>query len=795
MNPKFNLLVLALLACLPSFSQSTPGKATIKARISDMNQEALPFASVSLQKLPDSTIVRITSTNEEGIAYFDNLPEGEYALTSSFVGYESQMVPGILLVGDRSVVLNDIRLKSNSTQLSEVVVRGDIGITELSPGKIVYRASELTSQTGGTAGDILKSMPSVAMGGSPNHNRDIRLRGLGNGYTQVLINGKTSGISGNNRETVLDQIPASAIDYIEIITNPSAEYQADGINGIVNIVLKKGFGDHALKGTVSFIADNADGYNGSVSLSQQKEKFEYFVTYDLLQRTINNDKLTEKVNFKNGTYDGTQITDQRESKSFRNENLRINANYKPWKNALVSGGLIYGRQLEVKTKTITINTTKADDSFKDASNRTEPESKDNKYYEYSLDFKQSFKNGSVLKTSFSYLDLNQPKIKEINAQKLNANGTYNGNPSMQLEDEMMNDDNYFATVDYTLPIGKRNKLKAGYRLASLNRDLVNSLSVFNHTEGKWETTKATEKNFYFSEKTNAWYVSDEFRWNFIKINAGLRAEHTDLNTQSPLDQIDKNSQYLMLLPTGNVQISLDTTQYFVVSAGKRLRRPAFNDINPFVDNRDPLKVKQGNPDLRPEYSYNYEIGYFKNFRKFNVGVNFFYRDIHDLIQKVITEDENNIQYEMPDNFIGAYLQGVEIMASIRATRWWTINASYSYFESKINDPEFNGDALKDQVQFSAKLISDFKLPKDINIQIAGNYLGPKPSVQESENELYFVDIGLSKGFLTNGIFMLRVSDVFDTIVKRKSKTTDVSITNETENTRGKIISAGLKWNF
>lgn len=135
------------------------------------------------------------------------------------------------------------------------------------------------------------------------------------------------------------------------------------------------------------------------------------------------------------------------------------------------------------------------------------------------------------------------------------------------------------------------------------------------------------------------------------------------------------------------------------------------------------------------------------------------------------------------------------MASARATRWWTMNASYSYFESKIDGPEFNGDALKDQVQFSAKLISDFKLPKDINIQIAGNYLGPKPSVQESENELYFVDIGLSKKFLTNGIFMLRVSDVFDTIVKRKTKTTDVSLTNETENTRGQIISAGLKWNF
>ncbi|MWB96487.1 TonB-dependent receptor [Flavobacterium sp. GA093] len=685
--------------------------------------------------------------------------------------------------------------KDSISALQEVIVSSKIGVTQIEPQKIRFNTSDLASQNGGTAGDILKSMPSVAMGGSPNHNRDIRLRGLSNGYTQVLINGKNSGISGNNRETVLDQIPASAIEYIEIITNPSAEYQGDGINGIVNIVLKKGYTNSTLKGNITFMADNADGYNGSLSLSQQKDKFGYIISYDRLQRTINNDKFVEKINSKNGIYDGTQLTNQLEEKTFLNENFRLNTNFGLWKNAVANAGLNYGRQLEVKDKNIDINTTKADESFKDSSIRTEPETKDNKYFEYIFDIKQTFKNNGVLKFAFNYLDFEQPKTKNINIQKLNANGTFSGNPTLQEETEMLKDNNYFGNIDYSMPIGKNNNLKAGYRLASLNRDLDNSIATFNHTTGNWDTAQTDDKNYSFTENTHALYITDEFKWKFFKINGGLRMEQTHLELESPIDAIYESRDYTMWLPNLTAQFNLDETQYIALGFGKRVRRPAFQDLNPFIDNRDPLVIKQGNPDLKPEYSYNYEIGYLKSFERFNAGVNIFYRDIHDLIQKVTTEDDNNILYEKPDNFAGAFLKGIELISSAKLTKWWTVNASYSYFESEINDDMFNGDALKDQVKYTAKLIMDFSLPQEFKVQLIGNLIGPKPSPQESEKELYFVDLGITKNFLKNGTFMLRVSDLFDTVTKQKTKIATNSVTYETENTQGQIVSAGVKWNF
>jgi outer membrane receptor for ferrienterochelin and colicin len=789
------IILSSIFAFFTAFSFAQSNRGSLQANILNSNNEPLPFATISLLNSADSSFIKNALSNESGVVYFNNITEGNYALSISYVGYEQKYSNNIIVKEGVTTKVGKIKLESFSKQLSEVVIKSQIGVTQISPGRIVYSASDLISQNGGTAGDILKNMPSVAMGGSPNHNRDIRLRGLGSGYTQVLINGKNSGISGNNRETVLDQIPASAIDYIEIITNPSAEYQGDGINGIVNIVLKKGNVDDAIKGSISFLSDNMDGYNGSLSLSQQKDKFEYYVGYDRLQRTIDNDKFSERTLFKNDLYDGMQTIHQREEKSFLNENLRVDGKYKLWKGAVISSGFIFGRQLEVKNKDIDINTTKADGSFKDRSFRTEPESKDNKFYEYSFDFRQTFKNNSVLKASISYLDFNQPKTKGIQTQKFKVNGTYDGNPTLLEETEMLNDDNYFANLDYALPIGKKNKIKMGYRLASLNRNLDNSLAKFNHTEGKWESSQSNQNNFIFSENTHALYVTNELNYKFIKLNAGIRAEQTYLSNESPLDGIKKTSSYLLVLPSISAQFNIDSTQYIIAGFGKRVRRPAFKDLSPFLDDRDPLRIKEGNLDLKPENSYNFELGYLKNFKKFNIGVNLFHRDIHDLIEKVISEDANNIQYTRPDNLSGAFLTGVEIMSSAQLAKWWTVNASYSYFESQISDPLFKGDAIKDQLKYAAKLLMDFNLKKQFNIQIAGNYLGPKPSQQASEKELYFVDFGISKTFFKNGQLMLRVSDVLDSVVKRKTISTPQSINNEIENTRGRVVSAGLKWNF
>lgn len=679
--------------------------------------------------------------------------------------------------------------------LSEVIISANIGATNIEPGKITYKVSELASQNGGTAGDILKSMPSVAMGGSPNHNRDIRFRGLGNGYSLVLINGRNTGITGNNRETVLDQIPASSIDYIEIISSPGAEYQSDGINGIINIVLKKNR-NTGLHGSVGFMADNVDGYNGSIALSKKTERLDIALNYDKLRRTINNDKTTDRTNFKNGVYDGGQMIDQRENKSFTNENLGLAVRYKPWKKATLNSEFLYGKQIEDKTKRSDTRSLNAAGAFKDHSVQDETEVRKNNYYEYSGEFKQGFANHSTLRAAFSFSLYDQPRTKSMTNNKYNADGTLKDTkPVRQEETEELEDRNYFTHLDYTLPLKKWGTFRTGYRFSALNRDLLNTLSQYDYTSGQWKVSQGNENNYEFGENTHAGYVIHEISWHSLKLNAGLRSEHTTLHTVSPVDKLDRKSDYLLLLPNVNLQINLDSTQYITAGFGKRVRRPAFKDLSPFVDNRDPAKVKMGNPNLLPEEAWTYEIGYLKNFNNFNIGANVFYRDLDNLIQKVNSEDSNGVLYEKPDNFAGAWLAGIELMSSANISKWWRMNASFSWFDSRITDAAFNGDAIKDQVKWMAKLIQDFTLFQDMRIQVAANYLGPKPSKETSEKSLFFMDLGIEKPFLKQGRFMVRVSDVFDGVTKRKTNTTVNSISREIEDTRGGIVSAGVKWTF
>lgn len=689
----------------------------------------------------------------------------------------------------------DTDSSDNSKTLSEVVISANIGATRIEPGKITYKVAELPSQNGGTAGDILKGMPSVAMGGSPNHNRDIRFRGLGNGYTMVLINGRNTGITGNNRETVLDQIPASSIDYIEIISSPGAEYQSDGINGIINIVLKKNRLD-GLHGSLQFMADNADGYSGSMAVSKKWNKLDLSVQYDKLRRTINNDKTTDRTNFKNGVFDGTQFTDQREIKTFTNDNLNLGLQYKPWEKASLQTNFLYGKQIEDKTKAVETRAFNATNAFKDHSEQKESEFRKNEYYEFAVDFKQGFNNKSMLRAAFNISMFDQPRTKSLINQKYNEDGTMKDNkPNRQEEAEQLEDRNYFANLDYSVPVKKWGTIRAGYRFSSLNRDMHNALSQYNYNSGKWVVNEGNENNFKFGEDVHALYLSNEFRFRSVRIQAGVRNEQVSLKTISPVDKLDKSSNYGMLLPNLNLQWNLDSSQYITASFGKRVRRPAFKDLSPYVDNRDPTKIKMGNPDLKPEEAWTYEIGYLKNFHHFNIGANVFYRDLKNLIQKVNSEGSEGVLHEKPDNFAKAYLAGIELMSSATLTKWWNVNASFSWFDSKIKDEAFSGDAIKDQVKWMAKMIHDVVVFNDLKLQIAANYLGPKPSRETSEERLFFLDFGAEKPILKQGRLFLRVSDVFDTVTKKKINTTTNSVSREIEDTRGRIINLGLKWNF
>jgi len=342
----------------------------VTGNLVDAGSEPVAFASVVLTRNSDGQAIAVLS-DDKGYFCLNNIKNGDYRLTVSLLGFEPWSGPVVVADDAATVNLPDIKMVTNSTDLAEVLITGTSHISQIKPSLIKYKTSSLISQSGGTAGDILKNMPSVAMGGSPGHNRDIRFRGLGNAYTKVLINGREAGLSGNNRETVLDQIPAGSISHIEIMAVPGAEYQGEGINGIVNIVLKDN-ASYGLHGKVEAMGGNHNGTSGGFSISNKTEKLNVFANYDFLHRNLPKPKDKLKTDFSNGNVTQLEDSYELENKNFTNHNLRTGFDYLIQPKTKLSAEYIYGYQLEDKDRSLEYTRTDGSGKFKSAAQELKP---------------------------------------------------------------------------------------------------------------------------------------------------------------------------------------------------------------------------------------------------------------------------------------------------------------------------------------------------------------------------------------------------------------------------------------
>lgn len=688
--------------------------------------------------------------------------------------------------------------KDSITTLTEVVISSKIGVTQIEPQKVRFSTKDLPSQNGGTAGDILKNMLSVAMGGSPNHNRDIRYRGLGNGYTTVLIDGKQSGIIGNNRETVLDMLPASQIDYIEIISNPSADQTANGMNGIVNIVTKKGVKSNQ-NGQIQVFADNQNGYNGSLSLQKAIDNFSISASFDKLKRNANkfDDGTQTKFNT-DGSLKETVGIEKSEIKSFDNSTATAKIGYHTKNQWTFVAEYIYGEQIEDKEKEELNLTYTNTGVFKSGKKRFSPEYKASKFNNPSLNINKHWKNSSL---DFTF-NSNLTEETKDNLQQdytTDATGTVNYTkiPTQQLAIEEIQFKNYFPSIAYKSTLGKNGTIKTGFQSFLTNRSALKNTTKLNNTSNIWETVPAGTFTFDLDENTFAGYVSANWDLNKFKLVLGYRHEYTNIESIASSEENTINeSNYHLALPNFNLTYSLTDKSYLKSSIGRRVRRPAFADMNPFIEIKSATEIKVGNPDLIPEKAWAYELGYFNEIKKVNFGVNVFHRDISDLIQKNITTDSDGITTESFTNLDKAVSTGVEFLVGYQPLKWYNLNVNFSRFWSEIKDnTAFDGDALKDQTDWTFKAINDFTPAKGLNLQFIFNFVGPKKTTQETEETIWFADLGMEKQLFTNGFFTIRVTDVFDTLKKQKTKDTIVQLEEMTENTPGRIFSAGFRYQF
>ena len=767
---------------------------TITGNIINNNTEVLPYATVVLKNTQTDKTYG-TMSDDKGYFYFNNIQAGTYIVSISYMGLIPFQSDSITIQKDDRIEIKDITLQPEKNVLSEVVIHGTNNISVVKPTYVKYKVSSLISQTGGNAGDILKNMPSIAMDGSLGQNRNIKYRGLGSAYTKVLINGKDTGLRGENRESIIDQIPASSIKYIEILSVPGVEYQSEGINGIVNIVLKENL-DYGTKGNVQVMVGNSHGLAGGFGISHKTEKLTVFGHYDYQEKDLNKREEKLKTSFKDGEISGHERKIEREDRHSLNQTFRTGFDYLILPKTKISATYIYGSQQESRDKLNGMQKSDSDMNFKEGTEETKKREQPSDYQQVIGSINHSFKNNEQLFTDFSYMKSNQDKNELKTTHKVDKDGRW-----LDLTPKVEDKNELNKRSTYTWNIGLNNvqilsqNIKFGYSGISETSNFIASKKKFNYDDFTWKTGADGKDNFTLKETTQAIYASDAFTYSFLRINVGIRYEFTQLSSKTENQDNQVKATYNIVLPNISLTANIDKTQYITFNFGRRIRRPGFKDLNPYLEENEVDFFSTGNPDLKPEKAWAYEIGYLKNFESFNIGANIFYRDINDVIQNTLTEDKDGIITEKPLNTGHAWTKGIEFMTGIKAFDFWQLNASYSLFKSKITSGEYKGDALTDQYKWSAKAINDFKLPHNIQMQISLNAVGPKKTTIEEEKTTWFSDLGIEKSIGNGASLVLRVSDIFDSLSNDKTKFTDKSTTYEHESTLGRVFLAGIKYSF
>ncbi|TDE17280.1 TonB-dependent receptor [Dyadobacter psychrotolerans] len=791
----YKTLLLCFITAL-SYAQ----EAQIRGTISEKENNAV-VSYIPVQLFENDKFIKGVVSGQNGDYNFDKLSKGTYTIKVSGVGYELFQTEKISIVSKNQHAELNMTLLPMVSQLSEVIVKGDIGVTKIEPGKIVYKASDLPVAKGSSVGDMLRLMPSVAMGGPPGVPRDIRYRGLEKSYTLVLIDGKNAGMTGNNREVVLNQIPVSAIERIEIIASPGAQYDGDGMNGVVNIILKKNarYGTH---GQIMAGINSLGGYNASVQASHKVKSAEFYGAYDrnLVALTDGNSMTeTNKVTLlKNGEVSGYQDIFSKESRKITSDNIKLGTRWNLWKGADLRAEYVRGWQKEEKIKTQDTRVLKADQSFGSRTLRTEDQTEDWSFNEYIVQFSQKLSANGKLSLSYNHVDGHYPKPKYQTDQKLNAAGApLDSKPALTNTFENNYDRNDFIQADYSLRSNHIFTFNSGLKYSGRNRENIQIVDKFDYNKNQFVTSQSPTNNFSSSEKILAGYTQAVMTRGRLRSEIGIRGEYTHFYNETIEPGYSTKGNYFIPLPSASFIYNLDTTQFLKFSVDRKIRRASFKDLSPFVDSSDVAKIKTGNPLLRPEKAWGFELGYMKTSSKWNIGVNLFRRQISGLIQKVLYDVSDGVVLEKPDNFNSAYIQGVELIGAAQPLPFWSINGSYSRFGSKLkNEDQGGGDAIKDQFNWCAKMISDFTLGKNTFFQVAWNGIGPKVSSQKEEQTLAYWDASISQYLVKKKMMLsVRLMDIFNTNNKQTIEYTTAQTSAKVQDIPGRQVFINLSYSF
>lgn len=739
-----------------AFAQ-TGGKFSVTGKVADTgNNTALSYASIRLFKTADSTFVTGAITNEAGLFSIEINAGSYYALTE-FIGYNARKTSGVNVTSQNSPLnIGTIKLNPSAKTLDEVVVQGEKSTMELTLDKKIFNVGKDLANAGGTGVDILTNIPSVAVDVDGN----VSLRGSSN--VRILIDGKPSGLVSLKGGSGLQSLQGSMIERVEIITNPSARYEAEGMGGIINIVLKKERKE-GFNGSFDIITGHPTNFGAAANVNYRRKNLNFFVNYTVSYRNTPGKNSLYQELYRN---DSTFITQKNMVSHLKGQNNSARAGidyYLNDKNVL-TGSYTYRLSKGKRFSNIDYRDYLSNlNNLISTTNRTQDETETEPNSEYALTYKKTFKRkGQELTADVRYLDNWEDSDQYYKQTNFKPDGSASDIPStLQRAVNYETEKQFLAQVDYIHPFGKDGKFEAGGR--SSTRNMTNDYTVTQQNDdGSFSPIPGLTNDFLYEERINAAYGIVGNKTKKLSYQVGLRAEWTGVTTTLKQTNDVNKRTYANLFPSVHVSYELPRQHALQLSFSRRVRRPQYNDLSPFMTYSDNRNYFSGNPDLNPEFTNAFEIGHIKYVEKGSISTSVYYRHTNGKIISIRRVQDNGNSYTKPENLGTENSYGAEFTGSYTFYQWWKMDGSLNFFRAITNGQGVDTEFKSDTYSWFARTTSRFTLWKNTDLQLRANYEAPQQTPQGKRKALATLDLAASRDvFKNNGTLVLSVTDVFN----------------------------------
>lgn len=786
-------LLLLTLATFQGVAQQNQKPISISGTVIDSESgQPLEYATFVLQNADNPDQVTGGITDLSGEFEVETAP-GTYNISVEFISYKTYSQKNQTYNSDTD--LGSISLSPDVAQLAEVEVVGEKTTVEVRLDKKIYNIGKDLTTSGATISDALSNVPSV------NVDVDGAISLRGNENVRILINGRPSALAGFGSTEALQQLPADAIEKVEVITSPSARYDAEGTAGILNIVLKRektlGF-----NGSINMFGGHPTNGGITVNTNLRTDKFNFFTTIGYRYREGPGNGFFDTRYFEprqDAFLDSIAYDRNIEDRNYDRINRGINANFGVEyffnEQSSITGSYFY-RGGSDEDLTTNVNDYLLNNNPQVGTTRSELETEKDKTHQVSLNYINRFDDDGHVLTADAQYAVDTETQEGFISEPVRYNNTDNTDINIPREQtsETQDQTEYLIQSDYVLPLGEDSQFEAGYR-GNFENEVTDYRLLQENASGILELNVNQTNVFDFTQNVHALYSQYGSKFGDFNFLLGLRMESTQLKGQIeselteeelqeefsfPIDT-DFDNTYTGLFPTVNLIYEFDERENVSLGYNRRINRPRSWFLNPFPSRSSRTNIFQGNPNLRPAFSNAFDLGYLKRWDKLTLTSSVYYQRETDAFQRVQEQvfitgpggSQVEVIRNIPFNLATNDRTGAELGLLYNPTKWLRINGSVNFFNFSL-DGEFNGvDYSQSNNSWFGRFSSKVSLPWKIDWQTNAFYRGASDEVQGRSAGILSIDLAFSKDLLNdNATISLNVQDLLNSRKRDSFTTTD-----------------------